>query len=157
MPYFFDGFYLVLMQFEYKKGTHAAHSCPWQVEVKKSRIAGFGLFAVDHLPAGMDIGKYIGDPISNKRGDLLPEKHKGYLITLPGTKKKRQRIITQHDEYRSNFTRYANEASEKEDCNCELVDRGKNVHLITLREIRCGEELTVDYGPKYNRTWLNEN
>lgn len=58
---------------------------------------------------------------------------------------------------------YINDDRKHPNCKMEKISVRVHEHIIdvifivTLRVIRVGEELLVDYGPYYNRTWLTES
>lgn len=118
----------------------ALHDLPPHLEVKASLIpnAGMGLFARRDLRDGRRIGKYRGTTYYKRSSsDYVEESHKPYLMdTIEGG------FI---DGYQlNNHMRWANH-SRTPNAYAHLENDGA-VFFITLRDIRAGEEITIDYG-----------
>jgi uncharacterized protein len=107
------------------------------VRVKRSKPGcGLGLFAVCDLAEGAAVVEYVGMRIPAAVADRLKTRY----------------IVEVDDEWsldgstRVNMARYINHACEP-NCVGELED-GRIV-IVTLRAVRAGEELTLDYGEEY--------
>lgn len=108
---------------------------PEHVRVSPSPIHGEGLFAEVPLPIGSSI-EYLGPRLTAAKVDISNR----YLFRL-------------NDRYSidgsdpSNLARYINHSCAP---NCYAgSDDPKKVLITTSRDIRIGEELTIDYGPGY--------
>lgn len=112
---------------------------PRCVEVKRSLIedAGMGLFATRKIPRDKRIGVYRGTILSREAADLLPKERKPYLMEHLGDD-----VI---DGYRmDNHMRWANH-SYTPNAYAKLYSDGV-IRFISLRRIRKGEEIYIDYG-----------
>lgn len=115
-------------------------------EIRRSRIHGQGVFARRLIRKGVRVLEYVGEKIdkaeSTRRGLALLEQAKGsggpavFIFDLNET--------TDIDGgFSWNPARLVNHSCEP---NCEMVNEDDRLHLVSLREIRIGEELAFDYG-----------
>ena len=114
---------------------------------KKSSIHGYGIFAKTDIPKGIRVIEYVGEKItkaeSNRRGPLLiqyaQKHHQAGAVYLFELNKKYD--IDGHVAY--NTAKYINHSCNP---NCETdIIRG-HIWIISLREIKKGEELLYNYG-----------
>lgn len=109
-------------------------------EVRESRLAGKGAFAIRPIKKGERIIEYVGEriphPLADERyDDDSMEEHHTFLFTVSS----RTVIDATHG---GNESRYINHSCEP---NCETeIDRGR-VFIFALRDIAAGEELAYDY------------
>jgi len=97
---------------------------------------GQGLFARALFRKGDFILEYTGEKISSKLADELPSR---YLFEID----ERWTIDAEHNE---GLARYINHACEP---NTEAeIERGR-INIYAARDIRPGEELTINYGEEY--------
>lgn len=106
------------------------------VILKPSHIHGIGGFARADIPAGTRFIEYIGEKITKKESLSRCERNNEYIFALD-------------DEYDVdgnvawNPARFLNHSCQP---NCEaLLEQGR-IWMVSLRQIRAGEELTFDYG-----------
>ena len=115
-------------------------------EVRESAIHNRGVFAARDIPADTRIVEYVGERITKKesarRGLELIERAKTtgeaavYIFTLNS----RYDLDGSKGE---NPARYINHSCEP---NCQAyIERGR-IFIYSLKSIRCGEELTYNYG-----------
>jgi SET domain-containing protein len=106
------------------------------LHVADSRIAGKGVFAARDIPEGELIGEYTGEIITDEEADRRYENEEmTYLFDIGGGK-----CI---DALRSGcILRYVNHSC---DPNCDDRLEGCRVFYYAKRNIRKGEELTIDY------------
>lgn len=105
--------------------------------VRKSRPGlGHGLFATALLRRGDFVLEYSGKRIPTARADALKSR---YLFEI-------DRQWTIDGSSRANIARYINHSCEP---NCEGDIRDGHVLIHTARDIKRGEELTIDYGAEY--------
>jgi SET domain-containing protein len=103
--------------------------------VKRSSI-GLGLFASEPIAADKRIIEYTGPVLSYAEAD---EKGGKYLLTVD-------------DKYvidgspRSNIARYINHSCRP---NAKAYTSGVRVWIWSLRAIKAGEEITMNYGKEY--------
>jgi len=117
-------------------------SKPWH-RVRRSRVHGTGVFAARNIPAGTRVLEYEGRRISPKEADrrhpVNPDDpyHTFFFALSSG------RVIDGGDQ--GNDARWINHSCEP---NCEAQEgrHGKRVYIVTLRDVRRGEELNYDYG-----------
>ena len=112
-----------------------------KLEVKKSALHGWGLFALEEIPWGTRIIEYKGEVISDavaeeriaRGADCIFEARPGENID--GT-------VTGND------ARYVNHARRKP--NCFVLREGGKIWIVAgIEGIEQGEELTFDYGSGY--------
>jgi SET domain-containing protein len=113
---------------------------PAAVEVQRSTIHGWGVFAIADLEAGQNVGRYAGRryPAGANRPDW--DGKVTYLFLLSDG--------TLIDGARGgNFTRHINHACRPNVEAVEVLDaRGVlGIEVRTKRRIRRGEELVLDY------------
>ncbi len=107
----------------------------------KRTASGLGLLALKPIPANKKIVEYIGPIISLEEANKSRSK---YLFELDD-----ERVIDGHA--RSNIARYINHSCEP---NAQGFTTGKRVWIWSLREIKAGEEITIDYGEQYIKTHI---
>ncbi len=107
-----------------------------QLIVKESVIAGKGCFALEDIPVGTLLGEYTGPIISfEEADDKYGEDEETYLFSLEGDKC----IDATHIEHQM---KYVNHCC---DPNCEATEEKDRVFYHAKKDIKAGEELTVDY------------
>jgi hypothetical protein len=103
--------------------------------VKRS-ATGLGLFAVEPIPARRRVIEYVGPLIANE----VVEKSRGKYYFGVNTK------WSIDGRARSNTARYINHSCQP---NAEAFISGRRVWVWSKRNIRVGEEITIDYGREY--------
>jgi uncharacterized protein len=103
--------------------------------VKRTAI-GLGLFALEAISADKRMIEYIGSVLTyeeaNKRGGK-------YLVKLD------EKYIVDGSS-RSNIARYINHSCRP---NARVYTTGVRVWIWSLRTIKAGEEITINYGKEY--------
>lgn len=105
------------------------------LEVRRSRIHGYGVYACQGIPANRKVIEYTGERINRREAKKRDNQKLTYLFavddywTLDGSVRGSGAEIINHS------------------CEPNLVSRVMKGHVIymSLRRIRRGEELTVDY------------
>jgi SET domain-containing protein len=136
-----------------------------QIRIQESAY-GLGAFAVDHIPKGKVVGEYVGE---SYKEDSLPkflspmQKHVklNYLFTWtekpPDIGDNAIPNLSLDSWHVGNETRYLNHSDARTQ-NCEsiiyLVNGSYRIVLCTLKPVRSGQELTLDYGEHY---WLPDS
>jgi uncharacterized protein len=106
------------------------------VLVKPSGIHGMGVFANADIPDGANIMIISGEVIDEAECIRREEEDKNVYIFWNGD--------NYIDTVNTNVIKYINHNC---DCNCEVTDRDENsLYLTAIRDIKSGEELTIDYG-----------
>ena len=106
------------------------------VEVRESSIHGKGIFTSGDIPEGANIMIITGEVISEKECIRREEEENNVYIFWNGD--------NYIDANNSEVIKYIN---HKCDCNCEVDDNDESsLKLIAARDIKMGEELTIDYG-----------
>ncbi|MGE5458099.1 MAG: SET domain-containing protein [Methanococcaceae archaeon] len=106
------------------------------VEVKESDIHGKGIFAVADIPSGTPVMVIEGEVISEKECIRREEEENNVYIFWNGD--------SYIDTANTDVIKYINHNC---DCNCEVLDRDDNSLLLSsIRDIKAGEEITIDYG-----------
>lgn len=104
--------------------------------VVKRTNTGLGLFTLQAIPAGKKIIEYVGPVITSEEADRKGGK---YLFELD-------------DEHaidgsaRSNTARYINHSCRP---NAKGYTSGRRIWIWSLRTIKPGEEITINYGKEY--------
>jgi len=106
------------------------------VDFKPSPIHGIGGFARADIPAGTRIIEYTGEKITKEESLSRCERSNEYIFALDD----------EHDldgNVPSNPARFLNHSCQP---NCEALLEDGRIWLVSLRQIRAGEELTFNYG-----------
>ena len=118
------------------------------VYIKKSPVAGLGVFANEDIPKGTKITDYYGEEMDWK---TFKEKYGEYKLNSLNTYSMRQInkiIVAKEEPYRSeNLVNYINE--KRGGANCIL----KLKALYAKKNIKKGDELFLEYPKNYNRYW----
>lgn len=107
----------------------------------KRTVTGLGLFALTPFPANKKIIEYIGPIIT---GEEANKRRCKYLFELD-----ENRIID--GSSRKNIARYINHSCEP---NAQGFTSGKRIWIWLLRNLKAGEEITIDYGKQYMDTHI---
>jgi len=110
------------------KGNH-------RFAVKRS-ATGLGLFTTEPIPRGKRIIEYTGTIVSAEEADSSNRK---YFFELDD-----KRAID--GSARTNLARYINHSCRP---NSKGYTSGRRIWIWSLRTIKAGEELTIDYGKDY--------
>lgn len=102
----------------------------------KRTATGLGLFTLQPIPADKRIIEYIGPVISAEEADRSGGK---YLFELD-----EKRAID--GRARSNLARYINHSCRP---NAKGYTTGRRIWIWSLKAIKAGEEITIDYGKEY--------
>lgn len=110
------------------------------IVVRQSKIHGTGVFANEDIPKGMRVIEYLGERVSTEEGKLRQEAQSAsdsiFFFELDDT--------TYIDgDVPENDARFINHSC---DPNCESEAEAGQIWVLSLRDIRKGEELTFDYG-----------
>jgi SET domain-containing protein len=103
--------------------------------VKRS-VTGLGLFALNPIPADKRIIEYIGPVLTYEEANKKGGK---YLVTID------QKYVIDGSP-RSNVARYINHSCRP---NAKAYTSGIRVWIWSLRAIKAGEEITINYGKEY--------
>ena len=113
-----------------------------------------GIFANETCPKGIRLGEYTGDLLSEKAYDRVSNKF--YMFELskrsPSTGRYSTYYIDASNPRKSGLLRYANgarTASQKKKINAEAYQYAEKIYYRSLREIKAGEEIIIDYGDNY--------
>ncbi len=105
------------------------------IEVKQSNIHGKGLFTHKFIPKGQEIMIISGEVIDEKECIRREEENNVYIFWNGDSY-----IDTSNTEK----IKYINHNC---DFNCEVLDRDESsLLLVAYKDIKPGEELTIDYG-----------
>lgn len=117
------------------------------VTIKKSKIEGLGVFALEDIPEGTKIADYYGKEMTLKNFKQKYGEYKTNSLNTYRMKRINRIIVAKIEPYKSrNLTNYINESKNP---NCILKKRA----LYTLNNIKKGEELTLQYPEDYNRNY----
>lgn len=110
------------------------------IEVRNSPIEGSGLFALEDLPKWVCAMEYQGKIVPWAE-DLVPKEEKTVLFEID-----EDWVIDPRVD--GNNARYVNHSCEP---NCETWLEGRRVYIFTIKKLKAGEELTIDYGLSIGR------
>lgn len=107
----------------------------YRLKFRNSRIHGRGVFAAEDIPANRKVIEYTGERISAKQADKRGHGHCTYYFSL-------DRYWVLDGSVGGSGAEFINHS-----CGPNLVSRIMKGHILymSLRRIRKGEELTVDY------------
>ena len=124
--------------------------------VCKSRIHGAGVFAKKDIPKGVRIIEYVGERITKKESDRRAD------IPLERNKKNSEKgavyifeVNKRHDldgHVSYNTARYINHSCEP---NCESENIRGHIWIISLRDIKKGEEISYNYGYQWDMNYVD--
>ncbi len=126
------------------KSTHSRLTKPARrapmIEVRHSRIHGYGVFALRRIRKGTTVMEYVGDRISHAEADAryadkADDDNHTFLFTVD-----RRTVID--GGVGGNEARYINHGC---DPNCESALADRRVYIEAIRTIQKGEELSYDY------------
>ena len=106
-----------------------------QLVVKRTNT-GLGLFTLAAIPAGRKIIEYVGPVITSEEADRRGGK---YLFEL-------DEKHAVDGSARSNTARYVNHSCRP---NAKGYTTGRRIWIWSLRTIRPGEEIKINYGREY--------
>jgi SET domain-containing protein len=121
------------------------------VTIKKSKIEGLGVFALENIPKGTKIADYYGKEMTLKNFKSKYGEYKLNSLNTYRMKRINKIIVAKQEPFKSkNLTNYVNESKKP---NCILKKRA----LFTLNDIKKDEELTLKYPENYNRNYTLKN
>ena len=104
------------------------------IVAKKSSIEGFGVFARKDIPQGTKIIEYTGRRITKKQADNLKDAR--YVFELN----------KRYDLDGNVFSNTAGLINHSCDPNCETENIHGHIWIISLHDIKKGEEVSYNYG-----------
>jgi SET domain-containing protein len=130
------------------------------LEISTSRIphAGNGVFTNVAVPKGAYLGAYTGEFISDEEFLRRSAENKWqYMMGLLECAKPHTGGITTIDGINGNvFTRMNYAPAEFQNVKFEKICEAPFVKIVALRDIAVGEELWVDYGPRYRYDFMDD-
>ena len=112
-------------------------------KIKKSNIDKKGLCASKNISAGSRIIEYIGKIISNKEVEKNPKFDNSKDIYLFDLNKK----FSLDGDYKWITAILINHSCNP---NCEVEGKGLKLWITAIKDIKKGEELSYDYGFRYD-------
>ena len=130
------------------------------LEIRTSRIphAGNGVFAKVGVPKGAYLGAYTGEFITDEEYLKRAAADKWqYMMGLLDCAKPHTGGIATIDGITGNvFTRMNYAPSEFQNVKFEKICEPPFVKIVALRDIAVGDELWVDYGPRYRYDFMDD-
>ncbi len=111
-------------------------------KVKKSNIDKKGLCAAKNIKAGTKIIEYVGKLITKKETETNPKFDNEKDIYLFNLNDK----YDLDGDYHWNKARLINHSCNP---NCEVEGKGLKLWIVSIKDIKKGEELSYDYGFSY--------
>lgn len=102
----------------------------------KRTVTGLGLFTLDPIPANEKIVEYKGPVVTDEEVERSGGK---YFFQLDDNR-------SIDGSSRSNIARYLNHSCKP---NAKGFTTGKKIWIWSLRSIKAGEQITIDYGQDY--------
>jgi SET domain-containing protein len=130
------------------------------LEIRTSQIphAGNGVYTKVAIPKGAYLGAYTGEFITDEEYQRrLSANRWQYMMGLLDCAKPHTGGITTIDGINGNaFTRMNFAPAEFQNVKFEKICEAPFVKIIALRDIAAGEELWVDYGPRYLYDFMDD-
>jgi SET domain-containing protein len=130
------------------------------LEIRTSRIphAGNGVYTRVAIPKGAYLGAYTGEFITeDEYRRRAAENRWQYMMGLLDCALPRTGGIATIDGIQGNvFTRMNYAPAEFQNVKFEKTCEAPFVRIVALRDIAAGEELWVDYGPKYRYDFMQD-
>jgi len=140
--------------------TGSQSSYEQYVEVRTSQIphAGKGAFTKVAIPRGAYLGAYTGEFISDEEyGRRAGAGAWTYMMGLLDCARPHTGGIATIDGIEGNvFTRMNFAPADLQNVKFEKVCEAPFVKIVALRDIAPGEELWVDYGPRYRYDFMED-
>jgi SET domain-containing protein len=140
--------------------SHGQSSYEQSLEIRTSRIphAGSGVFTTVAIPKGAYLGAYTGEFITEEEYvRRAAENRWQYMMGLLDCAKPRTGGIATIDGIQGNvFTRMNYAPAEFQNVKFEKTCEAPFVRIMALRDIEAGEELWVDYGPRYRYDFMQD-
>ncbi len=130
------------------------------LEIRTSRIphAGNGVFAKTAIPHGAYLGAYTGEFITDE--EFLRRSAAGkwqYMMGLLDCAAPHAGGLVTIDGIDGNvFTRMNHAPADLQNVKFEKICEPPFVKIVALRGIAAGEELWVDYGPRYRYDFMDD-
>lgn len=114
-------------------------------EVRESKIHGKGIFAAKDIPKGTKVIEYVGEKITKEEAEIRAD------VQLERAEKDNDGavyIFELDDNYdidgnvEWNTARLINHSCNP---NCETLDEGEFIWIISIRDIKKGEEISYNY------------
>jgi SET domain-containing protein len=130
------------------------------LEIRTSRIphAGNGVFAKVGISKGDYLGAYAGELITEEEfRRRSAANHWQYMMGLLDCAKPHTDGLVTIDGIHGNvFTRMNYAPPEFQNVKFEKICEAPFVRIVALRDIAAGEELWVDYGPRYRYDFMED-
>ncbi len=131
-----------------------------ELEIRTSRIphAGNGVFTKVAIPKGAYLGAYTGEFITEEEFQRRAAAGKWqYMMGLLECAKLNSGSLLTIDGIKGNvFTRMNYSPPEFQNVKFEKICEAPFVKIVALRDISVGEELWVDYGPRYRYDFMED-
>src|SRR5215475_11758914 len=111
-----------------------------RVWVRRSSIAGLGLFAAQDIKQGTRILPYISEKIAKAESTRRIAQGNAYIFTFNDRYDIDGKMLR-------HTVRFINHSFEP---NCEVEQTTRTLWIVALRDIHDGEELTYNYGYEYD-------
>ncbi len=112
----------------------------YKLRVRKSKT-GHGLFAEEAIPKRRFVIEYWGKIVNDEEAQKIGGR---YLFDL-------ERGKTINGANRDNTARYINHSCR---ANCEARQIGNRIFIISVKNIKPGDEITYDYGKEYVGSYI---
>jgi hypothetical protein len=115
-----------------------------KIDIKRSKVAGFGAFAAEDINKGDFVVEYTGELITqqeaDERGKMYDESKTSYLFDL-------SKDYAVDGMFIGNESRFINHSSAAPNCSVKTMTvlGDKRIALYASRNIKQGEELFFDY------------
>jgi len=126
--------------YHFRQMPKAVSSLP-KIERQKSRLHGFGVFALETINKNKRIIDYAGELISNRQSELREERYlaKGCIWVF-----RVNRNWSRDAANGGNVARFINHSC-RPNCWIEVDGKTRTIWVRAAKRIRKGQELTYDY------------
>ena len=140
--------------------AHAQSPYEKNLEIRTSRIpnAGKGVFTKAAIPKGAYLGAYTGEFITEEefRRRAAASRWQYMMGLLDCAKPHTGGLVTIDGINGNAFTRMNYAPPESQNVRFEKICEAPFVKIVALRDVAAGEELWVDYGPKYRYDFMED-
>tara|TARA_B100001248_G_scaffold89409_1_gene65977 strand:+ start:30610 stop:31116 length:507 start_codon:yes stop_codon:yes gene_type:complete len=121
-------------------------------KIKKSKVHGSGIFAIENIKKGTKIIEYVGEKITKKEGDIRSERRlRRYLNSKKTGSVYIFELNSKYDidgSFLYNKARFINHSCNP---NCEVqIEKGR-IWIVSIKNIKKNFELSYDYGYDFDK------
>lgn len=118
------------------------------IKLRKSIIHGNGVFAIRDITKGTNVIEYVGNKVTKEEADIIANIHMEKHLSNPSLNGAVY-LFELNEEYdldgdvEYNTAKWINHSCEP---NCEIEIKDDRVWIVSLVDVKKGEEITYNYG-----------